>query len=175
MNENMTHGFITANIQQYNILVLHLNPHKYRKRREEIATVLETIAGTKDKNNWVIMGDFNSNTPLEKDRIATSNLIPWQQSLVLKNPKIENLVNGNEVDFEVQQHMLDAHFTDALHAYDQRERSRGGSDTMRTKTRIDYIYLSKNLAKKTISCKFIYDNFTGKYSDHKPVLLDLNK
>ncbi|SJZ48971.1 exodeoxyribonuclease-3 [Chitinophaga eiseniae] len=174
VTENMTHGFIMANVLDYNIVVLHLNPHKFRKRREEIANILANIAQKKDKHGWVLMGDFNSNTPLDMARLDTNRIKAAHLNAVKKNPKIENLEDGS-IDFKVQQHLLDAGFVDALYAYDRAERATGGKDTIRSKSRIDYIYLSKDLAKKVKTCHFIYDDFTAKYSDHRPVYMELKK
>ena len=37
ITNNMTHGFILARVKDLNIVVLHLNPHSYMKRRAEMA------------------------------------------------------------------------------------------------------------------------------------------
>ncbi|MBV8253272.1 MAG: endonuclease/exonuclease/phosphatase family protein [Chitinophaga sp.] len=175
VNENMTHGFIMANINGYNVVVLHLNPHKYRKRNEEIATILTNMERKNEKNNWIIMGDFNSNTPLDKHRLDSNKIKSWQANGLKTNPNIDNLVNGNMIDYAVQQRMLDAGFTDALYETDKQQKAATGKDTIRTTTRIDYIYLSKDLAKKLMTCHFIYDDFTAKYSDHQPVYMEIKK
>lgn len=174
VTENMTHGFIMANVLDYNIVVLHLNPHRFRKRREEISGILANIAQKKDKRGWILMGDFNSNTPLDMARLDTNRIKAAHLNAVKKNPKIENLDDGS-IDFKVQQHLLDAGFVDALYEYDRAERATGGKDTIRSKSRIDYIYLSKDLAKKVKTCHFIYDDFTARYSDHRPVYMELKK
>lgn len=174
VNESMTHGFIMARIEQFNIVVLHLNPHKYKKRRAEIAQVLKNIELDNDKKNWVIMGDFNSLSPLDKVRITQADYITKAQAAQAKRPTVlENLVDGNTVDYDVQQHMLSAGFTDAGHTDDAREKARTGKHIIATSSRIDYIYLSSNLAKKMNSCRFIYDDFTAVHSDHRPILLEL--
>ncbi|NLR65934.1 exonuclease III [Chitinophaga varians] len=174
VNENMTHGFIMANVLDYNIVVLHLNPHKFRKRREEIANILANVEQTKEKRGWILMGDFNSNTAQDMARLDTNRIKLAHLNAVKKNPNIENLDNGS-IDFEVQQRMLDAGFIDALFEQDRLERATGGKDIIRSTSRIDYIYLSKDLAKKLKTCHFIYDDFTAKYSDHKPVYMELKK
>ncbi len=175
VNENMTHGFIMANINGYNVVVLHLNPHKYRKRREEIANILANMERKNEHHNWIIMGDFNSNTVLDKQRLDSNRIKSWQANALKTNPNIDNLVNGNTIDFEVQQRMLDAGFTDAIYVTDKQQKANAGKDTIRTNTRIDYIYLSKDLAKKLMTAHFIYDDFTAKYSDHHPVYMEIKK
>lgn len=175
VNESMTHGFIMARVEQYNIVVLHLNPHKYPKRRAEIAQVLKNIELQKDKSNWMIMGDFNSVSPLDKERHAKSNYLAKAQANAAARPVLNNLVDGKAIDYEVQQRMLGAGFKDAGHAYDAREKARTGKSVINTDSRIDYIYLSGDLAKKMNSCLFIYDDFTATHSDHRPILLELKK
>ncbi|MGX5820719.1 endonuclease/exonuclease/phosphatase family protein [Chitinophaga lutea] len=165
INENMTHGYITAKVKGYQILVLHLNPHQYKKRREEIAAILSDSAMKADKNSWVIMGDFNSHSPQDRSRMQNGRVIKVQQAAKQRNPKIENLVDGQHIDFTVQQAMLDAGFTDAAFYYDE--------SRIDTDSRIDYIYLSKNLRKKLLYCAFITEPFTKKFSDHRPVMLEL--
>ncbi len=174
VTENMTHGFIMARVLDYNIVVLHLNPHRFRKRREEISNILANIEQTKDKRRWILMGDFNSNTPLDMARLDTNRIKTAHLNAVKRNPKIENLDNGS-IDFQVQQQLLDAGLADALYEYDRAARAAGGKDTIRSTSRIDYIYLSKDLAKKVKTCHFIYDDFTARYSDHRPVYMELKK
>ncbi|MBC9932647.1 endonuclease/exonuclease/phosphatase family protein [Chitinophaga qingshengii] len=174
VTENMTHGFIMANVLDYNIVVLHLNPHKFRKRNEEMRNILANVEQKNNKKGWILMGDFNSNTPQDLPRLDTNRVKVAHLNAVKKNPNIENLNDGN-IDFQVQQQMLDAGFVDALYEYDRLERATAGSDTIRSKSRIDYIYLSKDLAKRVKTCHFIYDDFTAKYSDHRPVYMELKK
>lgn len=174
VNENMTHGFIMANVLDYNIVVLHLNPHKFRKRNEEMRNILANVEQGNNKKGWILMGDFNSNTPQDLPRLDTNRVKVAHLNAVKKNPNIENLNDGN-IDFQVQQQMLDAGFADALYEYDRLERATAGNDTIRSKSRIDYIYLSKDLAKRVKTCHFIYDDFTAKYSDHRPVYMELKK
>lgn len=175
VNENMTHGFIMAKIAGYNFVVLHLNPHRYQKRREEMATILNNIELEAAKNNWLIMGDFNSHTPLDKDRFKPGYIESRHKAAKEKNPNIENLVDGERIDFLVQQRMLDAGFVDAGLRYDESQKSKTGKSVIRTNSRIDYIYTSKDLAKKIDYCAFMYDDFTKIFSDHVPVMLELKK
>lgn len=174
VNENMTHGFITANINGYNFCILHLNPHKHLKRRAEIAQILQTLALLHGEKNWLMMGDFNSLSPADSQRVAQSNVVQRQKDAALKNPNIDNLADG-KVDYQVQQSIRNAHFVDAGLAYDETVKKETGKTGIASNTRIDYIYLSKDLAKKLLYCKFIYDDFTAKYSDHKPLIMEIKK
>jgi exodeoxyribonuclease III len=175
VNENMTHGFITAQVHGYNICVLHLNPHLYRKRRAEIAVILQTLALQPNQKNWLIMGDFNSHTPLDSIKHKTGEIQAYQKKAMALHPQIhmENLVDSEYIDYTVQQQVLNAGFTDGAWQYNSMApKDKAG---VITNSRIDYIYLSKHLRKKIRYCAFIYDDFTKKYSDHRPVYLILKK
>lgn len=176
INENMTHGFIMGRIGKYNFVVLHLNPHKHKKRRAEIAQVIANIELQADKKNWLIMGDFNSVSPLDKDRLEKSGYLARQQAAAAKRPVLDNLAdNGAAIDYQVQQSMLTAGFTDAGKVYDDKQKESTGKSVIASDSRIDYIYLSGDLKKKIIRCAFLYDPFTAVHSDHKPILLELKQ
>lgn len=175
VNDNMTHGFIRARIENYNIVVLHLNPHRYVKRREEISVILKTIAAESDQSRWLIMGDFNAHSPLDKERFKNGNLVAHQKTMAEKHPHIQNLVNGEQIDFMVQQRMLDAGFVDAAFRHDEATRAQTGKGVIVSNSRIDFIYVSKDLGKKLVYCGNIYDDFTKRHSDHTPVYIELKK
>jgi exodeoxyribonuclease-3 len=137
--------------------------------------VLKNIELEKDKKNWLIMGDFNSVSPQDKERLAKGGYLERAKAAAAKRPMLENLVDGKEIDFNVQQQILSAGFTDAGLTWDKRQTAQTGKSAIATNSRIDYIYLSKDLAKKIITCHFIYDDFTAVSSDHKPILLELKK
>lgn len=176
INENMTHGFIMAKIGKFNIVVLHLNPHKHKKRRAEIAQVLANIELQSDKKNWFMMGDFNSVSPLDRERLEKSGYLDKQKAAMAKRPTVlDNLANGTEIDYEVQQSILTAGFIDAGKLYDEKEKARTGKSIILSDSRIDYIYVSSDLKKKIIRCAFIYDPFTAVHSDHRPIITELKQ
>lgn len=167
INENMTHGFIVANVLKYNILVAHLNPHNYEKRREEIGIILQKIKDSNQKKNWIMMGDLNSLSPLDRNNYADGVYLNRLIENEKKHANHHNLEDGKYLDFEVQQKILDFGLIDAMKSLPT------GNDFK--STRIDYIYLSKNLRSGLEYCKFIYDDFTKKHSDHRPILMKLSK
>ncbi|MBB5436889.1 exodeoxyribonuclease-3 [Pedobacter sp. AK017] len=163
ITDNMTHGFIVCKIKDLNVIVLHLNPHKYRKRREEIGEILGTMAVAPVRERWMIMGDFNSFSPLDKDNYQDGDALKSLQEAAKKYSYHDNLVDGKSLDFQVQQQILDFGLKDAGKIVEP------GSIPKR---RIDYIYVSKDLIKKVTTAHFIRDDFTAGYSDHKPVIME---
>lgn len=180
--DNMSHGFICAKVGGYNIIVLHLNPHKHWKRSEEIALVLETIKQSGDKEKWLLMGDFNSISPLDADGFADGKLLETMKAEEAGRPGVvENLVDGKSLDYSIHQAILDRGFVDvAKKKYPKFESSCETKSFLLThpypaKKRYDFIYVSSNLEKNYIDASIIKDSFTDNYSDHYPVLLDLKK
>jgi exodeoxyribonuclease III len=162
--DNMHHGFIVAKTNGINIIVLHLSPHKFWKRREEIDVILQTVKARQYMDGpWMLMGDFNSLSPLDSNLYADGKLIQRYQEAAKKYSFHENLVNGNAIDYTVQQKMLDAGFIDAAYTTSPQDYS----------SRIDYIYISKELKSDLIKSDFIKDDFTADRSDHRPVYLEL--
>ncbi|MFD1630415.1 endonuclease/exonuclease/phosphatase family protein [Pseudopedobacter beijingensis] len=173
VNEGITHGFIAAQIKGINIVVLHLNPHDYQRRRNEIKQITDKISKKFDKKNLLVMGDFNSFTPLEKEvfdnGVVLSNIKKAQQR---SNGRHNNLINGEELDFEVQQHLLDYDLVDVLKELEKKDPKNAYNIIPQT-YRIDYIYCSKDMIKKVKSGLFIRDYFTKKYSDHLPIAIEI--
>lgn len=165
ITDNMTHGFIVCKIKDLNVIVLHLNPHKYKKRREEIQVVLKTIAAAPSQKKWMVMGDFNSLSPLDKEVHIKNKLLEHLQEQEKKNPVLETLIDHKELDYQVQQSILDYDLKDTGHYKDPNGQYKG--------TRIDYIYVSKDLLPKVTTAHFIFDAFTAHHSDHHPVIMEL--
>lgn len=166
ITDNMTHGFIVCKIKDLNVVVLHLNPHQYKKRREEIAEILSTIGTSPDKKKWLMMGDFNSISPLDKDKYADGKLLAYMLQQKQKFSFHANLVDDKELDYQVQQQILDFGLKDTGKAFE------AVSKNPPTRGRIDYIYVSKDLLPKVTASHFIVDEFTAHHSDHKPMMME---
>jgi exodeoxyribonuclease-3 len=177
--DNMHHGFIKAEINGYNIIVLHLSPHKYWKRREEIEVILQTIKTQPNQKKTMIMGDFNSFSVLDADAYSDGKI---RQKLIDMGKKYsyhDNLVNG-ELDYEVHNKILNFGLVDAIKlknkAYNSsRPTVKSSNNGENASSRIDYIYVSKDLKNKVVTAGIIKDAFTDIYSDHYPVYLELKK
>ncbi|SMC89803.1 endonuclease/exonuclease/phosphatase family protein [Pedobacter africanus] len=167
VTDNMHHGFIQAKIKDLNIIVLHLSPHKYWKRREEIDVILATIAAARQQDKWVVMGDFNSLSPLDKDNYADGKYTERLKEAAKKYSFHENLVEGKYLDFEVQKRILEFGLHDTA-----KEKAKGNEPKA---NRIDYIYVSKDLMPFVTKSQFIKDDFTATHSDHVPVIMELKR
>ncbi|MDU1892498.1 MAG: endonuclease/exonuclease/phosphatase family protein [Dysgonomonas sp.] len=67
-------GYIHANILDYNFIVLHLNAASEENRQAEMQTLLSNTLDTYPfRKKWLIMGDFNCVSPLDKEDIKGSS------------------------------------------------------------------------------------------------------
>lgn len=168
ITDNMWHGFITAKILDYNIVVLHLSPREYLKRREEIDIILKYIASNPSKKKWIVMGDFNSLSPLDKDNYIDGKEIKSLQD----NNKTENLIDGKQIDYEVQQKILDFGLIDVVKKHSNSVKL---SSVVNRSRRIDYIYVSKDISNNIVKAEILKDEFTHYYSDHFPIIMEMKK
>ena len=179
--DNMHHGFIQAQILDFNIIVLHLSPHKYWKRSEEIDLILSTIKSTDSNGKWIITGDFNTYSPLDSLAYQDGLLKERIKELENKYKSHENLKNNN-IDYSTIQKVLDSGFYDAFKLKNSAYTftiptlflEHADLKNQATK-RIDYIFISKNLKKKLLNPTIIKDDFTNYKSDHYPVFIEIKK
>lgn len=176
--DNLHHGFLQAEINGYQIIVLHLSPHKYWKRREEANLIISTIAAQPSQKRWIVMGDFNSLSILDAKTYADGRVLEKTQANMKKYSFHDNLVDG-ALDFEVQNLFLRFGLIDALKL--KHEEFVSSLPTELTSqngknppSRIDYIYLSKDLKKKVKRVDILKDPFTHFYSDHYPVYMEIS-
>lgn len=177
--DNLHHGFIQAEIEGYQIIVLHLSPHKYWKRREEIDLINSTIAAHTKQKKWVIMGDFNSLSALDSLAYQDGRILEKTKAAMKKYSHHDNLVEG-KLDFEVQDRLLKTGLVDALkQTHREFISSRPTQATSKNgenpPSRIDYIYISRDLKTKIVKADILKDDFTNWYSDHYPVYLEIKK
>lgn len=166
--ESMHHGFIKAKINGYNIINLHLSPFRYEKRREEIEVILQTIKDCEACNKWIVMGDFNSVSPIDSLRYTDGKYVRNMQNLAKKYAYHDNLIDGDKIDYQVHRKILDAGLVDALHAYNPLL-------NIPRSARIDFIYLSPDLKETITFGEIKVDDFTQKYSDHYPLMIEIRK
>lgn len=178
VSDNMDRGFITASIQGYNIVSAHLTPFDYRKRAQEIDLLLAHIKAQHAQRKWIVMGDFNTLSPVDSAHYSDGRMIANYQAYEKKYAPILKLVDG-KIDYSVIEKVHNAGFTDVLHkmhpgfvktVHPKRFEPKTGSDVS---SRIDFIFVSKDLVKKLSAARVVVDDFTDNYSDHYPVLFEL--
>lgn len=141
VHQGMDHGYIKARINGYNILATHLDPYKYENRRREIKMVLDEIAKSGKSEKWILLGDFNSVTPLDEEKYLTdgNRYLNWLKDR--EDATHHNLVDG-KIDYSIHQAILDSGLKDGLYEFNNKftyPKDKSG--------RIDFIYISSDLVK----------------------------
>ena len=177
VTDNMHHGYVQATIRNITFFVVHLSPHKYQKRQEEINTVLTAAASVPDNRRTIILGDFNAQSPQDSIFYVDGKMVEVQKMLTTKNPVYDNLRNG-ELDYNAVRTVLAKSYIDPVYNSKELHISfsadiQGDRDLKYNKTRIDYIFLNSFFKRKIEKAFIIRDEFTDVVSDHYPVCVRL--
>lgn len=173
VTDNLWHGALYADIGNYHFIVTHMNPFWTEKRIDEINLIIDSVKYSKDpKGKWILAGDLNSFSPADKAEYDKGHLLNDIKEKEAKRPILHNLVDG-QLNYEVQQNLLDAGFIDALKLkykeFTPTAPTKIFYDQSSTPLRYDYIYITPALKNSVIDMKVLKDEFTDQYSDHYPV------
>jgi endonuclease/exonuclease/phosphatase family metal-dependent hydrolase len=179
IREGFQHGLLRVRIKGIYIYVIHLHPSNWEIRKAEIHQILGDIERLPPESKVILAGDFNTFSSLDSsyythDRLET--FFSARDSLY-----DEMNLNNGQLDYTVIQDILNYGFIDT----EARERDPfyifSGSFPSRIEKegehgdhrRLDYIFVSKNLAKNVKNAAIIANDTTHILSDHLPVFLDL--
>lgn len=177
--DNMHHGFIRADIAGFNVLVVHLSPHKYWKRHEEIEVILQTATTQANQHKTIIMGDFNAISIADGDFYANGKILEKYVDMGKRYAYHDNLIDG-KLDFGVHEKIVNQGYIDIFKlkhpTYDfTRPTLKTADEGRNASSRIDFIYVSKKMKSKVLESAIIKDAFTNYYSDHYPVMMVLKR
>lgn len=175
--DNVYHGGIWANICGIEVVTLHLYPFSDIRdniewdkpkdidgdgdidgddyRLHEINIYMgETIMKNPLRPNWLMMGDFNSVSPLDKEQYS------------------------NNPSYEVHKNILDIYTDLVMCMHNNFCRSlpttyAGGDGNDANGKRYDFIYGSEVLTRDLLKADIIHDDFTENYSDHYPIAVEI--
>ncbi|SHE34998.1 endonuclease/exonuclease/phosphatase family protein [Dysgonomonas macrotermitis] len=177
--DNASHGFLTAEIEGMHFVVTHFHPFSSEKRGYEIDQILATIKSKPAGEKWLFMGDLNSVSPLDKSAYDDNKLRDFIREDRKKRPHNKNLGKDDELDYTIQQKILDFGFVDALKVTHPQFIASAPTklfyDQSKFPLRYDYLYVSSNMKNDIVKCEIMKDDFTDYYSDHYPVLLIFKK
>lgn len=177
--DNLWHGALFADVGRYHFVVTHMNPFRTSQRIDEMNLILDSIKyGADPDGKWIIAGDLNSFSPLDKSGYNESEMVKDLQDKEAKRPVLHNLVNG-KMDYTVQQNILSRGFIDVLKqkypdTFVATAPTKIFYDQAKTPLRYDYIYVSPALKNDVAEVKVLRDAFTDQYSDHYPVQMIIN-
>lgn len=157
-------SFQIVRIADYNIVNVHFRKNLVKRigQADEVLAILSKMGDTK---NWLIMGDFNSTSPLDADGYADGKFLARmleQEPGNLASGHGPNLDNG-QISYKLHQNFLDAGYLDAVRTMHNEFIPSCG-----TLMRYDFIYISPDLKSSIKDANRIKDDFTSKYSDHFP-------
>jgi endonuclease/exonuclease/phosphatase family metal-dependent hydrolase len=176
--ENFHHGLIRALIKDIYFYVIHLHPSNWETRGKEIDLILEDINRLPADAGIILAGDFNTFSPVDSVYYSHGKLEPFFnhrdvqfEERNLRDGKldysvIEKLLKNGLIDLEVQFRTADYSFTGTFPTRIEKEGEHGDQ------RRLDYVFVSKNMADKVISAKIIANDTTWILSDHLPVVVD---
>ena len=178
VTDNMDRGFIQATIKGKTFVVLHFSPFDYRTRRTEVDLLLANVVHQPKIKDWIIMGDFNSFSAVDSMAYQDGRLVENLRKYEQKYAPIEKLIDG-KIDYQVIDKMMNAGFYDALKikhsefiktVHPKRFEPKGSPDVP---TRIDFIFVSKKSKNKVTNAEVLVDEFTDNFSDHYPMMMQL--
>lgn len=181
ITEGFHHGLLRVRIQEMYIYVIHLHPSNWETRKAEIKQILQDIEELPTDSKVILAGDFNTFSPLDSIYYVHGRLEPFfdERDLLYKE---KNLDNG-QLEYSVIQEVLDVGFIDLEASSRSSSYNFTGSfPTLIEKEgehgdqrRLDYVFVSKNLAQKVTNAKIISSDTTSILSDHLPLVVDLKQ
>lgn len=184
LTTGLVHGAIHVSVAGYEVVGVHLRPtlddnksgdlqaEEYAKYGELRKTELEYIlsqtldnATYSDRSNWIVCGDFNAYSPLEKTAVGYGG----QSSYTYPEPTASAC-------YEVYPLIADR-LKDVVYYY-------GGTaykpSMYHGRSRLDYIFASEGLYAKVRAADVILNEYPGYYrtkdenpSDHMPIYMDM--
>lgn len=182
VREEMWHGMLHVKTYDIDFFVVHLSPSDVNIRMREAEIITEKVKAI-DNDKFLILGDFNSHSPMDADLNANRiTLLERTRNSDANNEKYNNLRDG-EFDYSVISTFLSIPSIDICQrkmAIADRysfpapvlvgqyyEDVKGIKNTYR---RIDYIMASPWLAQKCQTAHIEHSFYTDRLSDHYPVL-----
>ena len=181
--EGLHHGALHCKTAGVDILVVHLAPHSFKKRKSEVEIILKRVADIKSLNDhYIITGDFNAHSPFDADLYNNNILLNRLRKSKFNLDNNGNL-NNDELDYEVISALLSHSLIDVTRKFTQKISERGSfpsralmavnNETVQELAtrleRIDYIFTSQELSKKCIYSKVHNGEPNWYLSDHYPV------
>lgn len=183
IRENLWHGMLHVETWGIDFFVVHLSPMDRNFRYKEALIISKKIEQI-NNNNFIVLGDFNAHSPFDGELDLTfPKLLEEMQKNNLKNKQYDNLLDGQN-DYSVMSKFLSIPLIDVIQRFVQpKDRftfpgkaSIGISKTVlevkENRTRIDFILVSRELAKNCKSAFVFNKEDTTMLSDHFPVMAE---
>lgn len=179
IRDGFHHGLLRVRIQQIYMYVIHLHPSNWQTRKNEINRILQDIEELPSGSEVILAGDFNALSPLDSVYYAHGRLETFfsdrdllYQEKNLDNGKldytvIQEVMDSGLIDLEASSRISSYNFTGSFPTLIEKEGEHGDQ------RRLDYVFSSKDLAKKVTKANIITTDTTLILSDHLPVVIEL--
>ena len=156
------------NNEKISFILTHLHSKNENLRLKELKIIQQYL---KTDANIILMGDLNTLSPL--DDYDEIKLIDKMSKLGINKFGIKKLRK------EVIQKIINQGFTDAIRKFSKSfeysvPTTSNKDEKHFTKLRLDYIFVSKLLARKLTNAKIIRTKETNQLSDHFPVIIEID-
>ena len=178
--DGLWHGMLHCETFGVDFFVVHLSPKDRDFRVKESNIIISKIASIENKS-FVVLGDFNSHSPFDGDiDLVSPEFLERIRMSDLNNKANNNLLDG-EFDYSVMSSFVSYPLIDVTQRFvDSQARFTFPAEVLlknysskelleKNRRRIDFIMVSRELAKKCVNSTVHNDKETGLLSDHYPV------
>ncbi len=182
--DSFWHGLLHCKTYGIDFYVVHLSPADAKFRLREAKMIVQDIQES-GSDNYVILGDFNANSPFDAYALEKNNGLREKYKPKNANAKHSNLLHGNfnysvigqflacpavdlalnKVDLVNEGHTFPA--PALIGNYNHTNKS-----IEENRVRIDYILASPSLGTSCVDFKIFNQQETHKLSDHYPVMAE---
>ncbi len=183
VRDDLWHGMLHCKTFGIDFFVVHLSPKDYDFRVKE-STIIKVNVDELESNSYMVLGDFNAQSPFDGDRDfnfpeALSNKVQSDE----QNEKYNTLID-EEFDYSVMSTFLSIPLIDIAQKYvsakdrftvptkARREQYRSDAALEKDRRRIDFIMVSRELAKHCTNAWIFNKEDTSLLSDHYPIMAE---
>ena len=181
--DGLWHGMLHCETFGVDFFVVHLSPKDRDFRVKESNIIISKIAST-DNKSFIVLGDFNSHSPFDGDiDLVSPEFLERIRMSDLNNKANNNLLDG-EFDYSVMSSFMSYPLIDVTQRFvGSQDRFTFPGEVLlknykskelleKNRRRIDFIMVSRELAKKCVNSTVHNDKETGLLSDHYPVVAE---
>jgi exodeoxyribonuclease-3 len=164
VTKGMRLGYIYAEVDDWHLFALHLDPFKEEERLKELEIILAHAGALPTNSKIMCIGDFNSLAASDKDAYAHPD---FEKNYQYRGPDLK-------VEFDVTNKMLEAGYTDAYSLFHSEFKATFPTAKRiapEAFVRVDYAFLNAPLKDECVDAQIIYDRITRFLSDHYPLVV----
>ncbi|GLU56464.1 hypothetical protein Dfri01_59250 [Dyadobacter frigoris] len=183
------HGMLHCQVNNINFFVVHFSPDDYKIRGGEADSIINLVKRSlNEKQECVVLGDFNAHSPFDDDIDATRPLL--LKSYIESDQKSEKYkhLDHDHWDYSVVGKFLGIQMIDVCQRFvpvDKRysystpiliPRYRKNLEhVLQTRERLDYLFVTPGLSRKCINAYIHNGVETSNLSDHYPLMADFEE